>query len=50
MVEHAATLEAIERRYRVDPAVVVAIWRIESDFGRGTGSYDVLRSLARRSR
>ena len=46
MVEHGATLEAIERRYRVDPAVVVAIWGIESDFGRGTGSFDVLRSLA----
>ena len=46
MVEHRATLEAIERRYRVDPGVVVAIWGIESDFGRGTGSYDVLRSLA----
>lgn len=46
MVEHTATLEAIERRYRVDPAAVVAIWGIESDFGRGTGSYEVLRSLA----
>jgi lytic murein transglycosylase len=46
MVEHGTTLEAIERRYRVDPAVVVAIWGIESNFGRGTGSFNVLRSLA----
>ena len=46
MIEHATTLEAIERQYRVDPAVVVAIWGIESNFGRGTGSFDVLRSLA----
>jgi lytic murein transglycosylase len=46
ITEHAATLEAIERRYRVDPAVVVAIWGIESDFGRGTGAFEVLRSLA----
>ena len=46
MVEHSATLEAIERRHRVDPAVIVAIWGIESDFGRGTGSFEVLRSLA----
>ena len=46
MVEHGATLEAIERRYRVDPAVIVAIWGIESNFGRGTGSFEVLRSLA----
>ena len=46
MVEYSATLEAIERQYRVDPAVVVAIWGIESDFGRATGSFEVLRSLA----
>ena len=46
MVEHGALLEAIERQYRVDPAVIVAIWGIESDFGRGTGSFHVPRSLA----
>jgi lytic murein transglycosylase len=46
MLEHAETLEAIERRFRVDPAVVVAIWGIESNYGRGTGTYEVLRSLA----
>lgn len=46
MIDHAGTLDAIERRYRVDPAVVVAIWGIESNFGRGTGSFEVLRSLA----
>ena len=46
MVEYGAMLEAIERRYRIDPAVVVAIWGIESDFGRGMGGYEVLRSLA----
>jgi lytic murein transglycosylase len=46
MSEHAETLDAIELRYRVDPAVVVAIWGIESNFGRGTGSFEVLRSLA----
>jgi lytic murein transglycosylase len=45
-VEHRETLEAIEQRFRVDPAVVTAIWGIESNFGRGTGSFDVLRSLA----
>ena len=46
MIEHAEMLEAIERQYHVDPAVVVAIWGIESNFGRGTGTFDVLRSLA----
>jgi lytic murein transglycosylase len=46
MVDHGETLDAIAQRYRVDPAVVVAIWGIESNFGRGTGSFEVLRSLA----
>jgi lytic murein transglycosylase len=46
MVDHAEILDAIAQRYRVDPAVVVAIWGIESNFGRGTGSFEVLRSLA----
>lgn len=46
MAEHKATFAAIERRYGVDPHIVAAIWGIESNFGRGMGSYDVIRSLA----
>lgn len=46
MAEHRVTFAALERRYGVDPHVVAAIWGIESNFGRGMGSYDVLRSLA----
>jgi lytic murein transglycosylase len=46
MEQLGTTLEAIERRYGVDREAVVAIWGIESDFGRGQGSYDVVRSLA----
>lgn len=43
---HRPLLDAIARRHRVDPHIVVAIWGVESNFGRGMGSYDVLRSLA----
>ncbi|MBC7897661.1 MAG: lytic murein transglycosylase [Cytophagaceae bacterium] len=39
-------LDSISRRYGVDREVLVAIWGIESDFGRGQGSYRVVRSLA----
>lgn len=46
MAERKATFATIERRYGVDPHVVAAIWGIESNFGRGMGSYDVIRSLA----
>lgn len=46
MGEHQATFDSVTRRYRVAPHVLAAIWGIESDFGRGMGGYDVLRSLA----
>ena len=39
-------LAAIERRYGVDPATVVAVWGVESNFGRQRGSRPLLRSLA----
>jgi lytic murein transglycosylase len=44
--EHAPLLAALERQYGVDPAVLVAIWGIESDFGRGRGGKPVVPSLA----
>ncbi len=46
MARHRALLQRIEERFAVDRAVVVAIWGIESDFGRTFGSFDVLQSLA----
>lgn len=44
--EHAALLERIESEYGVDPATVVAVWGVESDYGRTFGSKSLLRSLA----
>lgn len=46
MAEHKSTFATIERRYGVDPHVIAAIWGVESNFGRGMGSFDVIRSLA----
>jgi len=40
------TLRALERKYGVDPYVVVAIWGMETGYGRGIGKSDVFRSLA----
>lgn len=45
MTEHRLALEVIRDRYHVDAAVVVAIWGLESNFGRGKGELPVLRSL-----
>ncbi len=43
---HAATLDAIERRYGVPRGVVLAIWGRESGFGRAKIPHDGLRVLA----
>jgi peptidoglycan lytic transglycosylase B len=42
----ATTLAAIEGRYHVDRHVLLAIWGIESNFGKDKGSMKVMRSLA----
>jgi len=39
-------LEEVWRRYGVPPPVVVALWGVESDFGRRMGTYAVIDSLA----
>ncbi|MBY4597157.1 lytic murein transglycosylase [bacterium BD-1] len=44
--EHAALLARIEREHGVDAATVVAVWGVESDYGRTFGSKPLLRSLA----
>ncbi len=44
--EHRETLAAIERRYRVDAEVVVAIWGLESAYGAVRGSTDIVSAMA----
>lgn len=41
-----ADLAAIEKRYKVDRNVLLAIWGIESNFGKDKGAMKVMRSLA----
>ncbi|HNS14974.1 MAG TPA: lytic murein transglycosylase [Syntrophorhabdaceae bacterium] len=43
--ENREVLEDVERSFGVEKEVVVAILRIETDFGRKTGRYPVLNSL-----
>jgi lytic murein transglycosylase len=44
--EHRATFTAVAARYTVDAETIAAVWGIESNFGRGSGRLNVLRSLA----
>jgi lytic murein transglycosylase len=43
---HASALHAAESRYGVDPATIVAVWGVESDFGKSFGKRPVIQSLA----
>lgn len=46
LAENHAVLAEIERRYHVQPKYVVALWGIETDYGRVTGGYSVVSALA----
>jgi lytic murein transglycosylase len=44
--KNASALHAAESRFGVDPATVVAVWGVESDFGKSFGKRPVVQSLA----
>ena len=46
MAEHSALLAHVEKAYGVDASVIVALWGIETSFGKNTGGYGVIESLA----
>jgi membrane-bound lytic murein transglycosylase B len=46
MQQNAALLANLERSYGVPGRYLVAFWGMESDFGRNTGGFSVVRSLA----
>jgi membrane-bound lytic murein transglycosylase B len=46
LAAHSTLLERIGARYGVDPSIIVALWAIESDFGRRMGGFSVVGALA----
>jgi membrane-bound lytic murein transglycosylase B len=46
LTRHRALLRKVEASYGVPPAVMVAIWGFESNFGKFTGSYPTIQALA----
>ncbi len=44
--EHRDLLRRVARRFGVQPRFIVALWGIESDFGRLTGGFQVIPALA----
>ena len=45
LTRHADTLKQVEQRFGIDPATVVAVWGVESNFGQTFGKYPLLQSL-----
>lgn len=43
---YASTLGRIEKRYGVPAEVIVSIWGLETGYGRNSGNFPILRSLA----
>jgi lytic murein transglycosylase len=41
-----SVLSGVQRRYGVDPAVVVAVWGVESNYGESQGTRPLVQSLA----
>ncbi len=46
LAQHGELLLTVGARYGVPPSMIVALWGIESGFGRNTGGFDVIPSLA----
>lgn len=46
LAENAALLRQVAHRYGVQPRFIVALWGVESDYGRLTGEFNVLAALA----
>lgn len=46
LVEHEKLLAEITIKYGVQPRYIIALWGIETDFGRITGGFPVISSLA----
>jgi glucose-6-phosphate 1-epimerase len=46
LAEHAALLQRVQAQYGVDPETVVAVWGVESNYGRTFGKKPLLASLA----
>lgn len=43
--KHHATLQRVEQVYGVDPATVVAVWGVESNYGQNFGRYPIIQAL-----
>lgn len=46
LAEHWTTLKRIEKQYGVQAQYIVALWGMETSYGRNTGGFDIIASLS----
>lgn len=46
MRKHHKLLREIGQKYQVDPEIIVALWGMETDYGRNTGNINIVDALA----
>src|SRR5262249_35867843 len=46
LAENRVLLDAVSRRYNVEPSIIVSLWGLESDFGRLPGNFSTVSALA----
>jgi membrane-bound lytic murein transglycosylase B len=46
LADNAALLARVEQRYNVQPRYIVALWGMESDYGRFMGDFSIVAALA----
>lgn len=46
LLENADVLRRVHQRFGVDPATVVAVWGVESNYGQGFGRHPIVQALA----
>jgi len=44
--QYASVFARIEQQYGVPPAIIVAVWGLETDFGAVTGNFSTIRAVA----
>src|SRR5947207_1054529 len=49
LAENLGLLQRVQQRFGVQPRFIVALWGVESDFGKTQGSYSVPAALATRA-
>ena len=46
MAQHRRLLEEVGQKYGVQPRFIVALWGIETSYGRNTGNFNIIEALA----